>query len=111
MEAVDLTPEQLKSFNKLSADLRAMIDKKRAAVGIEKETIKRRDEVYSKLKKTDLEGDAFWNKLQEEAGFTDAQRDVFRETQEHYKKFKADELELLTKEQKAKLPKAKKKKD
>ncbi|MEM7145334.1 MAG: hypothetical protein AAF591_09375 [Verrucomicrobiota bacterium] len=107
LETVDLTPEQLQSFNELSADLTARIWAKRETVGITKKTIERRDAVYSKLKETDLEGDAFWNTLQEEAGLTAAQRDVFRETLEHFKKFKADALGLLTDEQKARLPKGK----
>lgn len=107
LQHVDMSDEQTEAFNQLSADLRTQIDRKRAAVGIEKETIRRRDEVYSKLKKTDLKGDAFWNALQEEAKLTAAQRDVFRETQEHYKKFRADALQLLSEEQRARIPKGK----
>ncbi len=107
---VDLTSGPTKAFNKLSGDLRKLIDKKRADVGITKETIKKRDEVYSELKKTDLKADALWNTLQQKGGFTHAQRDVFRETPEIYKKFKFDALKLLTKEQRAQLSKPKKRK-
>ncbi|MEM1067801.1 MAG: hypothetical protein AAGI63_02815 [Planctomycetota bacterium] len=110
MEAVDLTPTQLAAFNELSKELRSQIDTMRAEVGIDKEAIKRRDEVYSELKKTSLSGDAFWAELQNQGGFTDGQRDVFRQTQERYTKFKTEAIALLSKEQKARLPKPKKRK-
>ncbi len=107
-DSVDLTGEQLAAFNRLSEDLRTMIDRKRDAVGITAETIKKRDEVYSKMKKSEPKDDAFWNLLQEKAGITAAQRDVFRETMEHYKTFRARAMNLLTEEQRKRLPKGKK---
>jgi len=109
MNAVGLTPEQLRAFNRLSADLRARIDLKRAAAGITRDTIKKRDKIYSELKKSDLKGDALWIALQKKGGFTDAQRRVFQETSEIYRQFKADALKLLTKEQRSRLPKPGKK--
>jgi|GEM_PF-5366411 len=108
-EQVDLTEEQLHAFNKLSFDLRTRIDEKRAKVGITGDTIKTRDEHYSQLKKTH-KGDELWNTLQEQAKFADEQIAVFRETQEHYKKFRNAALSLLTAEQKKRLPKRKPKK-
>lgn len=106
---VGMTAEQTKAFNRLSANLRTRIDKQRADVGITKEIIQRRDKVFAKLKKTDLEGDEFWITLQQQAGITAAQRDVFRSTREHYNKFRNDALKLLTEEQRARVPKAKRK--
>ena len=77
LESVGMTDEQIKAFNKLSADLRKRIDKSRAAVGITKETIKRRDEVYSKLKQTSLKGDELWSELQKRGNFTVSERSIF----------------------------------
>ena len=105
MEAVDITPEQLSAFNKLSGDLRTRIDKLRDDAGITSETIKRRDEIYSVLKKGPLKGDDLYQELQKRGGLTDAQRDGFQETQEHYTVFKSAALNLLTKEQRTRLPK------
>ena len=68
LESADLTSEQMTAFNHLSRDLRTRIDRMRQAVGITQEIIKRRDEVYSQLKQTDLEGDALWEALKEESG-------------------------------------------
>ena len=107
LDSVSMTPEQLEAFNQLSFDLRKRIDKNRAEVGITKETIKRRDKVYSELKKSKLKGDEFWNTLQEKADLSAAQRDVFRDTLVHFKKFRADALKLLTEEQRARIPKGK----
>ena len=107
LEPVGMTVEQTKAFNQLSSELRNRIDKQRSSVGITKEIIGRRDEVYSELKKSDLTGDEFWTTLQEKAGITAAQRDVFRETQEQYKKFRANALKLLTDEQRRRVPKGK----
>ena len=106
MEAVDLTSKQQATFNNLSGDLRARIDELRAGAGITSDTIKRRDEVYSVLKKTTLKGDELYLELQKRAGLTDKQRDGFRETQDHYSVFKSAALDLLTREQRARLPKA-----
>lgn len=107
LDHVDLTNEQLDEFNQMSAGLREFIDQERAAVGITAETINRRDEAYSKLKQSDLSGDALWNELQQQAGLTSAQRDVFRETMDHYKKFRTNALKILTDEQRKRLPKGK----
>tara|TARA_R110002049_G_scaffold47902_4_gene138549 strand:- start:23290 stop:24435 length:1146 start_codon:yes stop_codon:yes gene_type:complete len=110
MESVNVTPEQVSKFNQLSGALRTRIDKIRAEAGITQDTIKRRDEVYSELKKTPLKGDELYRELQKRGGFTDPQRDAFRETQEHYATFKSAVLNLLTKEQRARLPKPGKRK-
>ena len=107
LSTVELTPSQLKAFDELSADLTKKIEQMRTSVGITKDVIKRRDEVYSKLKHTNLKGDVFWETLQEEAGITVAQRDVFRETLDHFAKFRADVYDLLTDDQKARVPKGK----
>lgn len=103
LESVDLTDQQMASFNTLSQDLRTRTDRIRNEVGITKETIRRRDEVYSELKKTEHKGDALWNTLQEQAKLTAPQRDVFRKTQEEYAQFREDVLQLLTDSQRAKL--------
>jgi hypothetical protein len=110
MKSVDMTPEQLAAFNKLSGNLRARIDKLRADAGITKETISHRDEIYSELKKEPLTGDDLYLELQKRGGFSDAQRDGFQETQEHYKAFKSAALEILTEEQRKHLPKSRKRK-
>jgi hypothetical protein len=107
MEAVNLTDDQTASFNRLSADLRKRIDGLRARAGITKEIVQRRDEVYSQLKKSKVKGDELWSQLQKKANLTDAQRDVFKETQEQYGVFKKDAIKILTDEQRSQLPKGK----
>ena len=107
MEAVKLTDDQTASFNRLSADLRKRIDGMRARAGITKEIVQRRDEVYSQLKKSKVKGDELWSQLQKKANLTDAQRDVFKETQEQYGVFKKDAIKILTDEQRSQLPKGK----
>ena len=105
MKSVGLTADQMKEFNRLSADLRAKTDARRNRVGITPQLIKRRDEVYSELKKTDLQGDVLWKTLQERIGITDAQREAFRETLRQNKAFRNEALNLLTKEQRRQMPK------
>ena len=105
LKNVELTEKQRTKFNQMSADLRARIDALRSKAGITQQLIKRRDEVYSQLKKTSLTGDQLWKTLQEEAGLTDTQRDAFRETLRQNKQFRSDVLKLLTPEQRAKFAK------
>ncbi len=105
MQSVDLTDQQVAAFNQLSSNLRSRVDKLRAEAGITKDTIKRRDEIYSELKKTSLQGDDLWNELQRRGSFTDLQRDTFRKTHQHNAAFKSAALDLLTPEQRKRLPK------
>lgn len=107
LEAVDLTSTQLKQFNQLSRELRQEIDEQRERVGITKETIKARDEAFSQAKKEGLRNDALWAAVQASAKLTDAQRDVFRDTQTRYAEFKQAALAILTAEQRQALPKPK----
>ncbi|MEM7560167.1 MAG: family 16 glycoside hydrolase [Planctomycetota bacterium] len=108
-ETIALTDQQMSKFNNMSRDLRARVDKMRAEAEITKSMIKRRDEVFSELKKTDLGGDALWNTLQEKMQITDEQRDAFRETHEANKSFRANALKLLTAKQRAEFVKGAKK--
>ena len=108
-ESLALTDQQVSEFNDMSRELRARIDKMRSEAGITKSMIKRRDEVFAELKKTDLSGSELWNTLQEKTQITDEQREAFRKTHEANKKFRANALRLLTKEQHAEFVKNSKK--
>ncbi|MEM9644722.1 MAG: sulfatase [Planctomycetota bacterium] len=108
IEQVDPTPEQLDHFNRLSRTFKADVLALRESAGITKDTIKIRDKAYRSVSKTGLKGDAFWLKLQQEAGITDEQRVAFRKTKDRSNRFKADARALLTPEQRANLPKNKK---
>lgn len=110
MKPVGMTAQQSAAFNKLSSDLRSRIDRLRSEAGIGKDTIAHRDEIYKVLKTKSLTESELYLQLQKRGGFTDAQRDAFRETQKQYKTFKSAALNLLTKEQRAKLTKPGKRK-
>lgn len=108
-ETLALTDLQMAKFNHMSRDLRVRVDKMRSETGITKSMIKRRDEVFAELKKTDLSGDELWNALQEKTQFTDEQRDAFRKTHDANKSFRANALKLLTAKQRAEFVKGVKK--
>lgn len=104
-EAIELSDQQMSEFNRMSADLRSRVDKMREEAGITPELIKQRDEVFSKLKKTDLKGDGLWAELQKKMQVSDEKRDAFRSTHEQNKKFRKEAIKLLTKEQHEKIGK------
>lgn len=105
LQPAGLTDQQLHTFDALSAEFSDSVHQMRAEVGITKDLIKRRDEVYSQLKQTSLTGDELWNTLQDKAELTDAQRDAFRETQRLSKQFRSNVLALLTETQRSRISK------
>ncbi|MEM6471004.1 MAG: hypothetical protein AAF802_15705, partial [Planctomycetota bacterium] len=106
-EQVGISDEQQVSFDELSMRHSQTVAEIRDNAGITKADIKRRDEVYASLKEVTPQGNQRWIALQQKAGFTDEQREAFRETFELNKQFRVEALSILTKEQRKQLTKGK----
>ncbi|MEM0898152.1 MAG: hypothetical protein AAGJ79_14845 [Verrucomicrobiota bacterium] len=108
-EQLELTETQRNLFDKISQKLTTEVAAIRKSSGISKDDIKKRDEAYGPAKK-ELQGEALWERVQQETGFSDQQIAGFRKTLVLARDFREEALAILTSEQKREFPKTRKRK-